>query len=344
MRAIVMREPGGPEVLTLRDVPSPPVYPGYVKIAVSHAGVNRADLLQRQGRYAAPPFVSPDILGLEYLGTVIEISETVTRHKVGDRVFGLLGGGGYAEHVVAHEREVVAVPPELSDEEAAAVPETFVTAYDALVVRGRLTPGESVLIHAVGSGVGTAAVAIAHALGCTTIGTSRTADKLEKATPLGLSHGLVPTQESEESDAGSKSSTTFVRFADEVRRLTGGRGIDVVLDLVGGDYTRESLSAVALGGRIVVVGLTGGRNASLDLGLLLHRRATIVGTVLRSRPIEEKIAAAQLLAGPLSALLRRGAIRPTVDRVFPFEAAADAHRYVGENASFGKVLLHVAAG
>jgi NADPH:quinone reductase len=336
MRAIVMREAGGPEVLTLRDVPSPPVYPGHVKIAVTYAGVNRADLLQRQGRYAAPPFVSPDILGLEYTGTVIEVSETVTRHKVGDRVFGLLGGGGYAEHVVVHEREAVAVPAILSDELAGAVPETFVTAYDALVVRGKLAPGETVLIHAVGSGVGTAAVSIARALGCSTIGTSRSADKLTLAAPLGLGHGLVPQRETD------PASADLIKFADEARSHTGGRGVDVVLDLVGGDYTRESLAAVALGGRIVVVGLTGGRTASLDLGLLLHRRATIVGTVLRSRPLEEKILAAQLLAGPLTSLLERGSIAPVVDRVFSLEDAAEAHRYLGENGSFGKVLLRVA--
>jgi NADPH:quinone reductase len=335
MRAIVMREPGGPEVLELRDVPSPPVYPGHVKIAVAYAGVNRADLLQRQGRYAAPPFVSPDILGLEYTGTVIEVSETVTRHKVGDRVFGLLGGGGYAEHVVVHEREAVAVPAALSDEQAGATPETFVTAYDALVVRGHLGAGQTVLIHAAGSGVGTAAIAIAHALGCTTIGTSRSAKKLVRAEALGLTHGLVPQRETD------PASPDLIKFADEVRTRTAGRGVDVVLDLVGGDYTRESLASVALGGRIVVVGLTGGRTASLDLGLLLHRRATIVGTVLRSRPLEEKIIAAQLLEGPLTSLLQRGSIAPVVDRVFPFAEAAEAHRYLGENESFGKVLLRL---
>ena len=332
MRAIVIREPGGPEVLEIRDVPAPSVYPGTVKIAVALAGVNRADLLQRAGFYPAPPGAPRDIPGLEYVGHVVEPGAGVTRHAVGDRVYGLLGGGGYAEEIVVHEREAVKVPADLSDELAGAVPEVFVTAYDALVVRGHLAPGETVLVHAAGSGVGTAGITLAHALGCRVLGTSRTADKLTRCNELGLAHGIVPS--------ASKEGPSF---AKAVLEATGGRGVDVVLDLVGGAYTAESLRCVATKGRIVVVGLTGGREATLELGLLLQKRATVVGTVLRARPIEEKILAAELLAGPIGALLGKEGRRPVLDRIFPLAEAAAAHRYVASDASFGKVLLDLRA-
>lgn len=328
MRAIVIREPGGPEVLEIRDVPAPAVYPGTVKIAVALAGVNRADLLQRAGFYPAPPGAPRDIPGLEYMGRVVELGAGVTRHAVGDRVYGLLGGGGYADEVVVHEREAVKVPDHLDDTLAGSVPETWVTAYDALVVRGHLAPGETVLVHAAGSGVGTSGIVLAHALGCTVIGTSRTPDKLARCAALGLAEGIVPTT--------SKEGPTF---AKAVLDATGGRGVDVVLDLVGGAYTSESLRCLAPKGRIVVVGLTGGREATFELGLLLQKRATIVGTVLRARPIEEKILAAELLAGPVGALLGREGRRPVIDRIFPLAEAGDAHRYVASDASFGKVLL-----
>ena len=328
MRAIVIREPGSPEVLELRDVPSPPVFPGNVKIAVRYAGVNRADLLQRLGLYPAPPGAPKDIPGLEYTGTVIEVSAGVTRHSVGSRVYGLLGGGGYAEHVVVHEREAVPVPEGLSDGAAGAAPETFITAYDALFLRGGLRPGERVLVHAAGSGVGTAAIALANAVGCEVFGTSRTAEKLARAVPLGLAHGIVPVQ-----------APTGPSFADEIRERTAGAGVDVVLDLVGGPYTAESLRALGLRGRIVVVGLTGGREALLDLGLLLQRRATLVGTVLRSRPLEERIEAARLLERHIGPLFTSGRVHPVVDKIFPLEEAAAAHRYLAGDTSFGKVLL-----
>jgi putative PIG3 family NAD(P)H quinone oxidoreductase len=334
MRAIVIREPGDPDVLELRDVPSPPVYPGYVKIAVRYAGVNRADLLQRQGFYPAPPGAPADIPGLEYAGVVDEIGSGVTRLRVGDRVHGLLAGGGYAEHVVVHERETVKVIDDLDDAQAGAIPEIFVTAYDALRVRGRLEPGETVLIHAAGSGVGTAGIAIARALGCgSVIGTSRTPDKLDRCRALGLTHGVVP----------GASTSGGASFAKDVLAHTDGRGVDVVLDLVGGPYTAESLRCLAPKGRIVVVGLTGGRESALDLGLLLQRRATLVGTVLRARPLEEKIEAAHLLAGPIASLFAHDRTRPVIDRIFPLAAAAAAHRYVASDASFGKVLLDVRA-
>jgi putative PIG3 family NAD(P)H quinone oxidoreductase len=328
VRAVVIREPGGPEVLELREVPDPEVPHGHVRVAVRYAGVNRADLLQRAGFYPAPPGAPQDIPGLEYAGVIDAIGPGALRFRSGDRVFGLVAGGAYAEKLVAHEREVAPAPASLGDEDAAAVPEAFVTAYDALVVRGRLNPGERVLVHAAGSGVGTAGIQIARALGCLVVGTSRTQDKLDRCRALGLHAGIVPVKG---------------RFAAEVLAATGGVGVDVILDLVGGAYVGEDLGACAPQARVVVVGLTGGGAAEIDLGKLLGKRIELIGTVLRSRPLEEKIEAARRLERSLSPLLAGGALRPVVDRVFPLEEAAAAHAYVAENTSFGKVLLRVAA-
>lgn len=326
MRAIVIREPGGPEVLAIKDLPDPEIPFGYVRVRVAFAGVNRADLLQRAGFYPAPPGVPADIPGLEYAGSIDAVGPGASRFALGERVFGLVAGGAYAEKLVVHEREVVHVPGALSDEEAAAVPEAYVTAYDALVTQGRLAPGERVLIHAAGSGVGTAAIQIAKALGCFVIGTSRTADKLERCKSLGLDAGIVPKGAS---------------FADEVSRVTGGAGADVVLDLVGGAYVAEDVLAAAPKGRILIVGLTAGVMSELNLGVLLQKRASLIGTVLRARPLEEKIEAAKLLERHLVPWLNARALRPVIDRVFKLEDAAAAHAYVGGNESFGKVLLTI---
>jgi putative PIG3 family NAD(P)H quinone oxidoreductase len=324
MRAIVIREPGGPDVLELREVPDPEIPFGHVRVRVSHAGVNRADLLQRAGFYPAPPGSPRDIPGLEYAGVVEARGPGATALAVGDRVFGIVGGGAYAELVVAHEREVARVPSRLTDEQAGAVPEVFVTAYDALVGAGSLAPGERVLVHAAGSGVGTAGVSIAKALGCFVVGTSRTPDKLERAKALGLDAGVVPQGTS---------------FAPDVLRATGGAGVDVVLDLVGGAYLPETLRCCAPKARVVVVGLTAGPTAELDLRALLFKRIRLVGTALRSRPLEEKIEAAKLLGGPIAAWLAAGAVAPVVDRVFPVVEAGAAHAYLAKNETFGKVLL-----
>jgi putative PIG3 family NAD(P)H quinone oxidoreductase len=326
MRAIVIREPGGPEVLEIRDVPEPEVPYGHVRVRVRAAGVNRADLLQRAGFYPAPPGAPRDIPGLEYAGTVDAIGPGVTRFAVGDRVFGLVGGGAYAEKLVAHEREVAKVPEGLGDVEAAASPEAFVTAYDALMVRGRLQPGERVLVHAAGSGVGTAAIQVARAIGCFVVGTSRTADKLDRCKEIGMSAGVVP-------QAGA--------FAKQVMAATGGAGADVVIDLVGGDYARESIGACATRGRVVLVGLTAGATAEVPLGEILRKRLEITGTVLRARPLEEKIEAARMLEKNIAPWLAEGRVKPIVDRVFPLAEAAAAHTYVAANVSFGKVILTI---
>jgi NADPH:quinone reductase len=323
-RAVFIESPGGPEVLKVREQPSLAVPFGHVRVRVRFAGVNRADLLQRMGMYPAPPGAPVDVPGLEYAGVVDAIGEGVTRVAVNDRVFGLVSGGAYADEVVVHERETVKIPDGLTDEQAAAVPEAFVTAYDALVVRGGLGAGERVLVHAAGSGVGTAGVQIARALGCLVVGTSRTSDKLDRCRALGLDVPIVPA-------AGA--------FADRVLEATGGEGVDVVLELVGGPYLPEDVRACAQRARIVLVGLTGGASADLNFALVLRKRLTIVGTVLRSRPLEEKIEAATLLRKHIVPWLAAGTVKPLIDRVFPLSAAGEAHAYVASDASFGKVLL-----
>jgi putative PIG3 family NAD(P)H quinone oxidoreductase len=326
MRAIVIRQPGGPEVLELRDVPDPTPSRGEVAVRVAATAVNRADILQRLGKYPAPPGSPPDIPGLEVAGEVEALGEDVTERAVGDRVFGLVGGGAYAEKVVVHARAVARIPEGMSFTDAAAVPEAFVTAWDALVTQGRLAPGETALVHAVGSGVGTAALQIAKAVGARVVGTARTPEKIDRAKKLGLGEGVVV-------EPG--------KFAQAVLALTRGRGVDVVLELVGGPYVAEDLACLAPRGRVVVAGTMGGASVPLDLGILMHKRAEIRGTVLRSRPLEEKILAARALEEQVVPLFEQGALRPVVDRVLPLGEAAEAHRLVASNTTFGKVILQV---
>ncbi len=326
MRAIVIREPGGPEVLELKDVPTPEPTRGEARVRVRATAVNRADVLQRMGMYAAPAGSPPDIPGLELAGEVDAVGEGVTELAPGDRVFGIVGGGAYAEHVVVHARALARMPRGMSFTDAAAVPEAFLTAWDAMVAQAHLASGEIVLVHAAGSGVGTAGFQLALALGARPIGTARTADKLTRARALGLKDGIVV-------EGGA--------FAKEVLARTGGRGVDVVLELVGGAYVAEDLACLALSGRIVVVGMMGGTKLELDLALLMHKRAELRGTVLRARPLEEKILAAKALERNLVPLFESGALKPVVDRVLPLAKAADAHRAMQGNETFGKVVLEV---
>jgi NADPH:quinone reductase len=327
MRAIVITRPGGPEVLELRERDLPEPSRGEVRVRVRATAVNRADLLQRMGAYPAPPDAPPDIPGLEWAGEIDVAGPGVTDLMTGDRVFGLSGGGAYAEALVVHARTVVKIPDGLSFIDAAAVPEAFITAWDALVSQAGLGAGETTLIHAAGSGVGTAAVQIARAIGARSIGTARTEAKLARARDLGLDRGVV---------VGADG-----KFADRVLAETGGAGVDVALELVGGHYLAEDLACAAARGRIVLVGLMAGTRADLDLGLILRRRLCIQGTVLRSRPLEEKIAATQAFARHVVPLLARGTLRPVVGRVMPLAAAAEAHKYVSSNEGFGKIILEV---
>jgi putative PIG3 family NAD(P)H quinone oxidoreductase len=331
MRAIVI---GSSAELTLREVPTPEPGPGQVRVRIRASAVNRADLLQRRGHHPAPPDAPQDIPGLEIAGDVDAIGTGVTELAVGDRVYGLVSGGAYAEAVVTHARTLARIPTAsgrpLGYVEAAALPEAAITAYDAMVAQAGLVAGETVLVHAVGSGVGSAAAQIARAIGANVIGTARSEDKLARARALGAKEGIVPD-----------SSGGVPRFAARVRELTGGAGADVVLELVGGPYVPESLEALAHRGRLVLVGLMAGARTELDLGLVLRRRIRLIGTVLRVRPLEEKIAAGQMLAKNLSPLVAEGKLVPVVDRVLPLEKASDAHDLMAANANFGKIVLEV---
>ena len=324
MRTIVVSRFGGPEVLSLVERDRPEPTRGEVRVRVRAAGVNRADIVQRIGRYPAPSDAPADVLGLEFAGEVESLGTGATAWKVGDRVFGLVGGGAYAEALVTHERLLAAIPASMSFTDAAAAPEAFITAYDAMIVQGKLAMGETVLVHAAGSGVGTAAIQLARLSGAHSIGTARSAQKLERARELGLDHGIA---------------VTGPAFADDVMRLTGGRGVEVVLELVGGDYLREDLASVTSEGRVILVGLMAGASTTLDLGTVLRKRVTVRGTVLRSRPLEQKLDAMQAFVRHVVPLLAKGALRPVVDRVLPLADAAAAHTYVEQNQSFGKVVL-----
>lgn len=326
MKAVVISRFGGPEVLTVVDRPLPEPSRGEVRVRVRATAINRADLLQRIGAYPAPADASPDIPGLEYAGEVDAVGPEVKRLAVGDRVFGLVGGGAYAEAIVSHERAVAKIPGALSFEEAAAIPEAFVTAHDALVTQGGLTAGETVLVQAVGSGVGTAASQLAHVLGAFVIGTSRTADKLERVRTLGVDLGIVPEHG---------------KFADQVKRHAPD-GVQAILELVGGAYLDEDLRCLRTLGRIVLVGLTAGRSTELDLGLVLQRRARILGTVLRARPLEQKIAAMRAFEDQVVPLLARGLLKPVIDAVMELDDAGAAHARMASNAGVGKIVLRVA--
>lgn len=329
MKAVVIEGIGGPEVLQVRDVPTPEPGADQVRVRIRAAGVNRADLMQARGQYPAPEGAPADIPGLEFAGEVEALGPGVTNGlKLGDRVFGIVAGGGQAEYAVVPARMAVPIPANLDFEGAAAVPEVFITAHDALESRACIRPGERVLIHAIGGGVGSAAVQLAHAMGCTVFGTSRTADKLLQAQEIGLGLDVA-------------IDTTNDDFAEVVARMTGGEGVHVVIDHVGGPALEGNLEALALKGRMVVVGLLAGSVGTIDLRLVMKKRLTIVGTALRARPIEEKVAATRSFAERVVPWLARGLVRPLVDRVYPIEEVAQAHERVKSNQGFGKVVLRV---
>lgn len=323
-RAVCIRGSGGADVLELGAIEVRDPGPEEVLVEVAAAGLNRADILQRRGFYPAPPGVPADVPGLEYAGTVRAAGEAVRSLSPGDRVMGIVGGGAMATHLVVHEREALPVPDGMELTDAAAVPEVFLTAYDALFVQGGLGLGQRVLVHAAASGVGTAAVQLAHAAGVTTVGTSRTPSKLERVRELGLDHAVVPEDG---------------KFADAVREVLGGASPEVVLDLIGAAYLEENVKAIAPQGRIVVVGLLGGAKGTLVMPLLLSKRAHLLGTVLRSRPLEEKIALTQAFARDVLPLLAAGRVRPILDTVLPMDDVRKAHERMESNETVGKVVL-----
>lgn len=298
-----------------RDTPEPAA--DQILVEVAGAGVNRADLLQRAGRYPAPEGAPEDVPGVEFSGTVAAVGPDATMLGAGDNVFGILGGGGHATHVLTPEWLCARVPDGLDLVAAGGVPEVFITAHDAMLVQAGLRPGETVLIHGVGSGVGTAAVQLAHALGARTVGTSRTPEKLERARQLGLDRGVV-------------AGPGMVDAIGEV---------DVVLDLIGGDYLETDVAACRTGGRIIVVGLVGGASAELDLGRLVRRRVMVKGTVLRARALHEKARATAAFEAEVVPLLRAGIVQPVIERVIPLGRAEEAYDRVASNVTFGKIVL-----
>lgn len=323
MRAIVMRAPGDADVLEMREAERPAPADGELLVRVASSGVNRADLMQRMGRYPAPPGYPEDILGLEYAGTVEEIGGGVERFAPGDTVMGITGGGGYADFVVVPAVTAVSAPAQLEMVRVGALPEVFMTAFDAAFVQEGLQPGETLLVHAVGSGVGTAALQLGTRAGVTVIGTSRTATKLERAKELGLEHAVLADES----------------WPDRVLELTGRRGVDVILDLVGGPYLAGNQRVLAQRGRHIVVGVPGGLTAEIDLRALMARRGSIRGTVLRARPIEEKAALARAFETDVLPGFTDGTLRPVIDTVFPAAQAPQAHRHMESNQNFGKILL-----
>ena len=329
MRAVVITSHGGVDGIGVMEVESPPApVADRVRVRVHAAGLNRADILQRLGHYPAPPGYPQNIPGMEFAGEVESIGDAVRAWKVGDRVFGITAGGAQAELVVVPESNLARVPADLDWVKAGSMPEVFITAHDALFTRAGLHMGERVLIHAAASGAGTAAIQVAHAAGATVYGTSRTADKLQRIHELNL--GL------DKSVAVGGQPSNFV---EAVQKWTNGAGVDVILDLVGGNYLAANLEALALRGRLICVGTMAGAKSEIDLGLLLRKRAIIIGTMLRGRSIEEKAEATRLFASSVLPLVSRGAIRPVIDRVYPVDEIRDAHERMESNQSFGKIVL-----
>ncbi|HEY2897226.1 MAG TPA: NAD(P)H-quinone oxidoreductase [Gemmatimonadaceae bacterium] len=328
MRAVVISAPGGVEVLEIREVPRPTPSLAQVLVRVHATALNRADILQRQGRYPAPPDSPADIPGMELAGEVVELGPGVSRWKVGQRVFGIVGGGAHAEYLVTHERLLAQIPDSLSYTEAAAVPEAFITAHDALVTQALLRASEMVLIHAVASGVGLAAVQLTRALGAIPFGTARGKGKLERAREYGLESGWTATE-------------NLGELAVHAKQWSGGRGMNVVLDLVGGAYFPASIEAMAPLGRLMIIGTMAGRDATIPLGRVLSLRLTIRGTMLRGRAIEEKIAATRAFEEQVVPLLARGVVRAVVDREFPLAGVRAAHTRMESNESIGKIVLRV---
>ena len=322
-RAIRIREPGGPEVLELGEIELPSPGPSQVLVEVAASGLNRADCLQRRGFYPPPPGVPVDVPGLEFAGVIESVGESVAAWRPGDRVMGIVGGGAMATRLLTESAELMPVPKGFSLEQAAAVPEVFLTAYDSMVLQGGLGAGKSVLIHAVASGVGTAGIQIASALGAISLGTSRSAHKLDRCSELGLSHAVLV-------EDGN--------FADEVLAAIPD-GADVILDTVGAAYLAQNLKVIAKKGRIIVIGLMGGVKAELALGALLAKRASIQGSVLRSRSPEEKAELTKSFTGEMLGCFETGELKPIIDDILPMTEIQAAHRRMDANDTFGKLVL-----
>lgn len=327
MKAIVISSHGGPEALQLQDVQDPAPGPEDLLVRVKATALNRADILQRMGQYPQPgPRPEFEIPGLEFAGEVLAAGSRVEGFGPGDRVMGLLAGGSYAEQVVTHHRLAMKVPASLSWHEAGATPEVYITAHDALAQCG-LVAGETVLVHAAGSGVGVAAIQVAKAMGASLVlGTAGSEEKLARARELGLDVAINYREQD---------------FAAEALAATGGRGVDVVLDVIGAEYWEKNMRSLAVKGRMVIVGLMGGAAAQANLGMLLSKRLQVRGTVLRARPLEEKALATRAFEKSILPHVASGRVKIVVDSVYPLAEAAEAHRRMEANANFGKIVLEV---
>ncbi len=324
MRAVVLTEYGDPSVLTLTDIPEPGHGPEDVLVDIKTTALNRADLLQRRGLYPGPP-ADHEVPGMEFSGTVAAVGSAVADWQVGDEVMGIVSGGAYAERLAVNQRQLMAVPSSVSLADAAAIPEVFLTAFDAMVVQGGLTSGRWALVHAGGSGVGTAAIQIAKAMGAR-IAVTASAGKVERCVELGADAAIDYRAES---------------FADRVGELTNGHGVDVVIDVIGGEYTIDNIKSLRVGGRLIQVGVMGKQKVELPLGMLLPKRVALIGTVLRARPLEEKAMLTQRVAAELLPLFTEGRLKPIIDSRYSLDEIASAHAYMESNANFGKILVDV---
>jgi putative PIG3 family NAD(P)H quinone oxidoreductase len=323
MRAVVFDKPGDESVLRVGHAPPPVLGPGQVRIRVAAAGVNRADLLQRQGMYPPPPGAS-EILGLECAGEVAEVGAGVTRPRVGERVMALLAGGGYAEEVVVAAGSAMPVPERLSLEEAAAIPEVFLTVFLNVFQIGGMAAGAALLVHGGGSGIGTAAILLGRAAGARVIVTAGSEAKCARCRELGADVAVNYREAS---------------FREAVTEATAGEGVDVVLDHIGAPYLADNLASLRVGGRLIEIGLMGGAKAEVNLGLLLARRLSVIGSTLRARPEDEKAALATAFLERFGPDLAAGRIWPVVDRILPFAKAAEAHHAMKASEHFGKIVL-----
>lgn len=325
MRVIEITEPGGPEKLVLKHRLLPQPAPGEVLIKVAVAGVNRPDCLQRQGGYPPPPGAS-DIPGLEVAGTIVGLGEGVASWKLGDAVCALLTGGGYAEYCTAPAPQCLPIPNGLTVRQAAALPETFFTVWSNIFDRARLQPGETLLVHGGASGIGTTAIQLAAALGSRVFATVGGVEKIQPCLDLGAERVINYREED---------------FVQVIKELTRNRGVDVILDMVGGDYVQRNLSALAVEGRLVFIAFLRGAKMELNLAPVMMKRLTITGSTLRARPVEHKAPIAESLRNNVWPLLANGAIKPIIDRVFPLAEAADAHALMESNRHIGKLLLQI---
>ncbi|MGF7074016.1 NAD(P)H-quinone oxidoreductase [Mucilaginibacter sp. 3215] len=324
MKAIVITQPGGPEVLQLTDRPKPVIANDEVLIKVIAAGINRPDVFQRKGNYPPPAGAPADILGLEVAGTVIEVGKAVTRWKPGDRVCALVAGGGYAEYCKAPEGQCLPVPASLSFPEAASLPETFFTVWSNVFDRGSLQPGESLLVHGGSSGIGVAAIQMAKALGSTVYTTAGSDDKCSFCEQLGANKAI---------------NYKNADFKEEIKALTNGAGVNVILDMIGGDYMPGNIDSLAVEGRLVMINAMNGREVQLDLGKVMAKRLIITGSMLRSRDTAFKAAIAQNLEQKIWPLLSSGKIRPIVYKTFDASEAVEAHKLMESSTHTGKIVL-----